>query len=323
MARVLVALGGNAIRQPKERGTAAEQATNVRRTCQRLADIVAAGHELVITHGNGPQVGSIVLQNELARETVPPLPLDVCGAESQGQIGYLIQQSLGNELAQRHLARSVVSLITQTLVDENDPAFQKPSKPIGPFVSEAEARRRMSERGEAWVEDAGRGWRRVVPSPRPLAIVEAAVIASLREAGAIVIAAGGGGVPVVRRADGTLVGVAAVVDKDLAAARLADQLGMEVLLILTDVAGVALDYGRPEQRFLGEASAAQLEDLLRREAFPPGSMGPKVAGAVQFIRSGGLRAVICSLEDAVAGLEGHAGTQIVYRRSRARVGHAA
>ncbi|MDA8218868.1 MAG: carbamate kinase, partial [Dehalococcoidales bacterium] len=194
-------------------------------------------------------------------------------------------------------------------VDPLDSALRKPSKPVGPFRSADEARERMN-RGETWVEDAGRGWRRVVPSPKPLAIIEAAAIARLHDAGAVVIAAGGGGVPVVRK-DGALVGVEAVIDKDLAAARLAEQLGMEVLLILTDVEGVALDFGRPEQRFLGRVSAADLERLLRRGKFPAGSMRPKVQAAVEFLRVGGQRAVICSLGAAVQGLAGDAGTQVV------------
>lgn len=323
MARVLVALGGNAIRQPKEHGTLEEQLSNIGRTCRHLAEMVAIGHSLVVSHGNGPQVGSILLQNQLARDVVPPMPLDVCGAESQGQIGYLIQQTLGNELRRRRIHRPVVSLVTQTLVDERDPAFATPSKPIGPFVAAAEAQRHMRECGETWVEDSGRGWRRVVPSPWPLAIVEADVIAHLLAAGTIAIASGGGGVPVVRQADGSLRGIEAVIDKDLAAARLAEQLRMEVLLILTDVEGVALAYGKPEQRFLRETTAGELDGLLKQGAFAAGSMEPKVRGAVGFVRAGGVRAVICTLDDALAGLEGRAGTQIVYRRGRARAGHAA
>ena len=319
MARVLVALGGNAIRQPRERGTAAEQIANIDRTSAHIAEMIVAGHEVVITHGNGPQVGNILLQNELARGKVPAMPLDICGAESQGELGYLIQQSLANELQRRGQPRDVVTVLTRTLVDKNDPAFRRPSKPVGPFVTAAEAEQRERAHGEVWVEDAGRGWRRVVPSPQPLAIVEAEVIARLSAQGVIVIAAGGGGVPVVMRPDGTLVGVEAVIDKDLAAARLGQQLGVEVLLILTDVPGVAVGYGGPEPRFLRQTTVTELEELMARGAFPAGSMGPKVAGALAFLRGGGERAAICSLDEAEECLAGRAGTQITAPRTRTRL----
>ncbi|MHB9092634.1 MAG: carbamate kinase, partial [Chloroflexota bacterium] len=310
--------GGNAILRPGQRGTAEEQSANIRRSSRQIAEMVARGHEVVVTHGNGPQVGNILLQNLLARDAVPALPLDVCGAESQGELGYLFQQALGDELRRRGSKRAVVSLVTQTVVAADDPAFAHPSKPVGPFLDAEAAHRRMAEGGEAWMEDAGRGWRRVVPSPRPLETVEAEAIRALQAAGVVVIASGGGGVPVVRRADGSLRGVEAVIDKDLAAARLAGQLRMEVLLILTDVRGVAVDYHGPGQRFLEQVSVGELNALLGEGAFPAGSMGPKVAGAINFVRGGGRRAVICALDDALAGLDSRAGTQVVFRRSRTR-----
>lgn len=315
MSRVLVALGGNAILRGSDESSLERQAARIETTARLLADMIAAGHEVVVSHGNGPQVGNILAQNEAARAVVSPRPLDVLGAESQGQIGYLLQQAMANELGRRGLTRTVVSLVTQTVVSEGDPAFSRPTKPIGSFLTAAEARRRMSATGDTWADDAGRGWRRLVPSPRPLAVVEVEAITRLRDAGIVVIAAGGGGVPVVRRGDGRLAGVEGVIDKDLAAAKLAEQLRMDVLLILTDVSGVALDYGRPEQRFLGKVSDAELDRLARLGAFPAGSMGPKVRAAIQFVRSGGKRAVICALDEGVAGLAGMAGTLVVRRKS--------
>ncbi|MCL4464611.1 MAG: carbamate kinase [Chloroflexi bacterium] len=323
VARVLVALGGNALSRPSERGTMAGQLASVRRSSGYIAEMIAAGNEVVISHGNGPQVGNILLQNELARESVASMPLDACGAESEGLIGYMIQQSLGNELRRRGLRHEVVTVVTQTVVDPDDPAFVRPTKPVGGFVTAEEALRRIRESGEAWAEDSGRGWRRVVPSPKPLAIVEAPTIAKLLALGTVVVAAGGGGVPVYYRDDSELAGVEAVIDKDLAAARLAQQLAVQVLLILTDVAGVALAYGRPEQRFLGDVTLGELEGLFRRGEFPAGSMGPKVVAAIGFLRNGGDRAVICSLDDALAGLAGEAGTQIRRDNLRSRAASAA
>lgn len=309
--RLVVALGGNAILRSKELSSYAAQFDNVRRTCAQIAALIAEGYEPALSHGNGPQVGNLLIQNEAAARLVPSVPLDVCGAETQGQIGYMIQQALRNELRRLDLSRPVVSLVTQALVDADDPAFAMPVKPIGPFLPREIAERRMRERGETWSLVDTRGWRKLVPSPQPIGIVEVDAIRVLLDAGAVVVACGGGGVPVLRRADGQLQGVDAVVDKDLAAARLALEVGARVLLILTDVAGVAVDFGKPSQRFLGHLTLTELETLLVQEPFSAGSMGPKVRAAYRFVRDGGGRAIICALEDALAGLRGQAGTQVV------------
>lgn len=246
--KVVVALGGNAILKRGQRGDSEVQFENVRGTCRQILKMIKAGYEVVITHGNGPQVGAILLQNEEASGVVPAMSLDVCGAESQGLIGYMIQQSLRNLLEKQRMRVSVATVVTQVLVDENDPAFEKPTKPVGPFYNEEEARRLAMERGFTVVEDSGRGWRRVVPSPDPKGIVEEDAIKLLVESSAIVIALGGGGIPVVRRA-GKLVGVEAVIDKDLAGERLAAAVKADILLILTDVDRVALNYGTADKRF--------------------------------------------------------------------------
>ncbi|MBI4610151.1 MAG: carbamate kinase [Candidatus Rokubacteria bacterium] len=310
-ARIVVALGGNAILRSKELHSYADQFENVRRTCHQVVQLIAEGDQLVLTHGNGPQVGNLLIQNEAAAHLVPAVPLDVCGAETQGQIGYMIQQALRNELAARGLARPVVSLVTQVLVDADDPAFAMPTKPIGPFLPREVAEERTREKGETWAEIDARGWRKLVPSPHPIGIVEADAIHTLLDAGAVVVACGGGGVPVLRRPDDRLAGVEAVVDKDLAAARLALEIRARALLILTDVPGVALDFGKPSQRFLGRVSLADLEKHLVHEPFSAGSMGPKVRAAYRFVHDGGGQATICALEDALAGLRGDAGTVIV------------
>lgn len=306
--RIVVALGGNAIWQAGQRGTIEEQRANVAATCRQIAALLAGGHEIVVTHGNGPQVGDILIRNEEAAGRVPPMPLDVCGAESQGMIGYLMQQSLGDALRAQGQRRSVVTLVIQVRVDAADPAFQHPTKPIGPYLSPERAGE-LRARGQS-VRETPRGWRRVVPSPRPLEIVEIDVVTRLLAAGVVVIAAGGGGVPVVRDASGRLRGVEAVIDKDLAADLLARGVGAETLLILTDVPKVTLGYGTPGERPLDRLSAGEAEEYLRRGEFPPGSMGPKVEAALSFVRSGGRRALITSLDRAVETLEGRAGTLI-------------
>jgi carbamate kinase len=309
--RIVVALGGNAILQSKALSSYDEQFANVQRTCRQIVELIARGYQPIFTHGNGPQVGNLLIQNEAAARLVPAVPLDVCGAETQGQIGYMIQQALQNELRARGLSRPVVSVVTQVLVDADDPAFAIPLKPIGPFLPREIAVERMRERRETWVEVDARGWRKLVASPQPLAIVEVDGIHALIDAGAVVIACGGGGVPVLRRPDGRLEGVEAVVDKDSAAARLALEVGASALLILTDVPGVAMDFGKPSERFLRRLTLTELERLLVQEPFSAGSMGPKVRAAYRFVHDGGGQATICALEDALAGLQGSAGTLVV------------
>ena len=309
--RIVVALGGNAVLRSKQLTSYAEQFENVRRTCAQVVELIAEGYQPIFTHGNGPQVGNLLVQNEAAASLVPAVPLDVCGAETQGQIGYMIQQALDNEQKARGVRRPVVSLVTQVIVDADDPAFALPVKPIGPFLSADVAEARMRDKGETWARIDGRGWRKLVPSPQPLGIVEVDIIRALLDAGVVVIACGGGGVPVLRRPDGRLEGVEAVVDKDSAAARLALEVRAGTLLILTDVPGVAVDFGKATQRFLRRVPLTEFESLLVREPFSAGSMGPKVRAAYRFVHDGGEQATICALEDALAGVRGEAGTIVV------------
>jgi carbamate kinase len=306
---IVIALGGNAILQPGQVGTFEEQLINIDHSCRRIARLVADGHRVVLTHGNGPQVGNILIQNDLAAKLVSPMPMDVCGAETQGQIGYLLQQTLHNHLLRLKHDTPVVTLLTEVVVDEKDPAFHSPSKPVGPFYSEKRARELSIEQGWAMRDDAGRGWRRVVPSPEPRRIVQLPAIARLLDDGALVICGGGGGIPVIRHRDGSLHGVEAVIDKDLAAARLAADLAADVLLILTDVANVYVDYGRPQQAALGKVSLSELADYRENGQFKAGSMGPKVDAAMRFAESGGV-SVIASLLDVAAALDGAAGTRV-------------
>lgn len=307
---IVIALGGNAILQPGQNGTVDEQMENVDSTAEQVAELIAQGHRVVITHGNGPQVGALLIQQEAGRDRVPPMPLDVCGAESQGQIGYMLQQSIGKMLARRSIPRPVATVITQMVVDPNDPAFANPTKPVGPFYSAYYAEQRMKETGEKWIEDAGRGWRRVVPSPDPIRIVEQDAILSLVRTGAIVIANGGGGIPVIEKG-GFYKGVEAVIDKDLGGECLARDVGADVLLILTDVAHVALHYKTPHQVDL---HTVQLDDLIRYQQeghFNAGSMGPKVEACRRFVERGGEAAIIAQLDKAVEAIHGNAGTRIV------------
>jgi len=310
--KLVVAIGGNAIQPPGDGGSAEAQRHRIEGTAAKLADLVQAGHDVVVTHGNGPQVGNILLQNEEARNLVPAMSLDVCGAESQAQIGYLLAQALRNEFAVRRIERGVVAVVTQTLVDANDPAFANPTKPIGPlYTRESDL---IVKRAKGWklVEDTARGgWRRVVPSPQPLDIIEKDTILRLIDDGDgnVVICAGGGGIPVVRRA-GRLVGVEAVIDKDLAAAVLGRVLGWKVLVIATDVEKVALGFGSPTQRFLEHLTVAEAKKHLAQSEFPPGSMGPKIQAAIGFLESGGESVVVTDLEHLADAIEKKAGTRI-------------
>ena len=308
---LVVALGGNAILQPGQKGTYEEQVENVRVTCEQLVQIVESGkYRIVVTHGNGPQVGNLLLQNEAGKEVAAPMPLFVLGAESQGLIGFMMQQTLSNLLAEKGRGDiPVVTLITQVVVDRADPAFANPSKPVGPFYSEDEAKRMESEKGYDVREDAGRGWRRVVPSPNPIEIFEKRAIRQLVEARSIVIASGGGGIPVVRE-DGRLVGVDAVIDKDLAGERLAADVGATTFMVLTDVDEVKLNYKTPEEVGLSTITVEEARRYHAEGHFAKGSMEPKVGAAIRFIESGGERAIITSLDKAVDALEGRAGTTI-------------
>jgi carbamate kinase len=306
----IVAIGGNAITRPDQRGTIPEQFANTRASAEHIVDMIEEGYNVIVTHGNGPQIGNILLRAEMAADILYPLPLDTCDADSQGGMGYMIQQVLSNALRKRGIQKTVVTLITQVIVDKNDPAFTNPTKPIGPFYERAKAEKYKAERGWAIVEDAGRGYRRVVPSPKPLDIVEKDAIRDLLLAGKIVICVGGGGIPVVKLADGSLVGVEAVVDKDLASSLLARVLHADLLLITTNVEKVALNYQTPNQRDLDKLTVADAKQYLAEGHFPPGSMGPKIQAAIEYLEEGGKHAIITSIECLIKALHGDTGTHI-------------
>jgi len=306
LKKIVIALGGNALGS-----TPAEQLELVRQTAKPIVDLIQEGNQVVIAHGNGPQVGMVNLGMSTAAEAgaiKSDMPFPECGAMSQGYIGYHLQNSIGNELAARGLAKDVATVITQVLVDEADPAFQKPTKPIGAFYDKAAAEKIAAEKGYTMVEDAGRGYRQVVPSPKPIDVVEKNMIQSLIDAGHVVIAAGGGGIPVIRK-DGRLLGTPAVIDKDFASAKLAELIDADMLVILTAVDRVAINWGKPEQKALGEMSVAEAERYCGEGHFAPGSMLPKVQAAISFAKAGGT-AIIASLENAAAALRGESGTHI-------------
>lgn len=312
MKKLVVALGGNALQAAGKPATAEAQLEVVADTVKYIADMIEAGYEVVVAHGNGPQVGRIVLQNEAAKEVSPAMPFDVCGAMSQGMIGYHLQQKLGEELRRRGLNRPVVTLVTQVIVDEKDEAFKNPTKPIGPFYSKEEAELLTKEKGYTIVEDAGRGYRRVVASPLPTSIVELESIKALIDAEHIVITVGGGGVPVIKNEEGMLEGVAAVIDKDFASEKLAEDLDADILLVLTAVERVAIHFGKENQRDLEEISVEEAKRYIEEGHFAPGSMLPKVEAALKFAQSKpGRKAIIASLDKAKLAIEGESGTTII------------
>ena len=310
---VLVAMGGHAFMQKGEAGTIEDHERNAVHIAELLMDLVGRNFDLVITHGNGPQVGSLLLQNEIARHEAEPMPLDVLVAMTEGSLGYILQQSLLNQLRKREVRRYVVTVVTQVLVDENDPAFSNPSKPIGPFLSKEEAERRRDTLGWKVKEDAGRGWRRLVPSPKPIKVIQRHMIRDAARAGHIVVACGGGGIPIRRGDDDSYAGVEAVIDKDLTSSVLATDIGASLLVILTAVPNVYVEYGTPRQRALGAVTLEELERLQGEGHFPAGSMGPKIEAVVQYLRAGGLRALITNPESLPLAIEGRAGTHFVGR----------
>jgi len=309
MKTMVLAIGGNSLIHSGERGTVGEQLGNARRVAAQVVRLLRDGRRIVLTHGNGPQVGAELLLSERAAGVVPGHPLDVCDASTQGEMGYLLQLALHSELRRAALHVPVVTVVTQCVVSLDDPAMKNPSKPVGRFYTRAEAEERRLQYGWTIVMDAGRGYRRVVPSPHPLEIIELDAIRHLVNFGALVIACGGGGIPVAWQA-GTLLGVEAVVDKDLASSLLASKLDADMLVIGTDTDYVYLDYKKPSQQALRRIDAGHLEEYARDGQFAPGSMGPKVESALQFLRAGGAEAVIASVDDLCAAVAGIAGTHV-------------
>jgi len=308
--KVIVALGGNAI-QTGNGATAEDQQKACFETGQQIVKLIEAGYQVIVSHGNGPQVGNILLQQAAANsDKLPAMPLDTCGAMSQGMIGYWLQNALDEILAEKGLNKHTVTIVTQTLVDKNDPAFKNPTKPIGSFYSKEEADALTSERGYVMAQDAGRGFRRVVPSPQPIDIVEKAAVQALVDNDFVVIAGGGGGIPVTQEGN-KLVGVEAVIDKDLASEKMAELLDAEYFLVLTAVEQVAINFGKPEQKNLSEVTVAEMKQYIAEQHFAPGSMLPKVEAAISFVESKpGRVALITSLEKAAEALNGTAGTRI-------------
>ncbi|ADD07851.1 carbamate kinase [Candidatus Aciduliprofundum boonei] len=306
--KVVLAVGGNALLRPGDRGTAEEQMLRARQTAENIYPLFQK-FKVVVTHGNGPQVGAILLQNETAKNVVPPMPLDICGAMSQGEIGYMLEQSFQNVLEEKGVNKDIATVLTRVIVDENDPAFENPTKPIGPFYTEEEAKRLAKEKGWHVIEDSGRGWRRVVPSPMPLEIVEKDVIAELLEKGFGVIAVGGGGIPVIRKGR-KLFGVEGVIDKDLASAVLARDIGADRLIILTSVEKVYLNFGKPEQRGIDEMSVQEAKKYMEEGHFKKGSMYPKILASVLYLDNGGKEVLITSPEKVQDALDGKTGTWI-------------
>lgn len=307
----VVAIGGNSLIKDKQHRTVQDQYKAAGETCHHIADMIAAGWDVAIGHGNGPQVGFILRRSELARHELHEVPLDVCGADSQGAIGYALQQNLYNEFRHRGMNRQAATVITQVLVDRNDPAFKNPSKPIGSFMDETEAQGRREKEGWDVVEDAGRGWRRVVASPIPQAVVELDSVKDLIGKGITVITVGGGGIPVIEKENGDLEGVAAVIDKDFASSLLAQQIGADLLLISTAVEKVYLNFGKPNQTAIDRMTVAEAQQYVEEGHFAAGSMLPKVQAIIRFLEAGGKQALITDPPNIKRALQGETGTWIV------------
>jgi len=306
--KTVIALGGNALIKKGQDGTIYEQFANTREVMEHIVKIINDGWDVVITHGNGPQVGAILLQNEISHDLTPSMPLGICVAESEGLIGYMIQQCLSNALKKEGLDRSVVALITQVLVDEDDPSFKNPTKPIGPFYEDKDLEDLKSEGYK--VKKFNEGWRIVVPSPDPKSVVEGETIKKLLDDDIIVIASGGGGMPVIEKEGWGLDGLEAVIDKDLSSERLAQQIGAEVLVILTNVEKAFLNYGKPDQKALGNVTLSEIKKYYDEGHFPEGSMGPKILAAIRFLETGGKKVIISHVEKGYQAFKGETGTHI-------------
>jgi carbamate kinase len=310
MKVAVVAFGGNALMGHEGKSNYTDQMRRTDTICRKLLSLFELGYRIVITHGNGPQVGNILMQQECLIDSLPPMPLDVCNAMTQGQIGYMIEQRLRNIFEEKKIKKSVVVLVTQVVVSENDPAFKNPTKFIGPFFSKEETERLEKEKSWNMKEDSGRGYRRIVPSPRPIDIVEKDEISDMANRDLVVVACGGGGIPVLRDKKGKLKGVAAVIDKDYAAERLASLIGADSLILITPVDKVSIFYGTSKQKDLGRISLEEARGYYDEGHFPPGSMGPKVEAAMKFISSGGRRTIITSIEGLDDAIKGKGGTVI-------------
>ncbi len=308
---IVVALGGNALVQEGEKGTIQEQFANIRKSITGIVQCIKKGFDVVITHGNGPQVGNMLLRTELSRDKVPELPLGICVADTEGEIGYMIQQTMVNNLQREQIKKCAVTILTQVIVDKDDNAFRNPTKPVGPFFTAEEAGEIINEKGWAMVEDSHRGYRRVVASPRPLEIVEKESVKRLLESGEVVIAAGGGGIPVIVEEGGSLEGVDAVVDKDLASSVLALEIKADYLIMLTGVENVCLNYGESDQKPLETITIEEAERYMAEGHFPPGSMGPKIQAAVNFLKGGGESVFITAIDKVSEAITGKTGTRIV------------
>jgi carbamate kinase len=306
----VVAVGGNALIKDKSHQTVQDQFDCAKDTMSHIVDMIEKGWDVVITHGNGPQVGFILRRSEIARNQLHEVPLDYCGADTQGAIGYMFQKALHNEFERRGMNKNAATVVTQTIVSKDDPAFQNPTKPIGSFMDETDAKTRAEKEGWTVVEDAGRGWRRVVPSPKPVEIVEAPVIDALINAGIIVVGVGGGGIPVVEAANGTIKGVDAVIDKDFGSSLLAVNLQADLFVISTAVEKVALNFNTPDQVWLDKMTVAEAKQYIEEGHFKPGSMLPKVQAIIKYLESGGKRALITDPAHIGEALDGKTGTWI-------------
>ncbi|CAM5223222.1 Carbamate kinase OS=Ureibacillus acetophenoni OX=614649 GN=SAMN05877842_1134 PE=3 SV=1 [Ureibacillus acetophenoni] len=310
MSKIVLAIGGNAIIKEGQKGTIEEQKQNLVESSAPVLDLMEQGHTVVITHGNGPQVGNTLIRGEMAKSEIPEYPLDVYGSETQGNIGYLIQQIFKNKMAERNIDKTIATVVTQSVVSKEDPAFQSPTKPIGPFYTKEEMEKIVAERNLTFVEDAGRGYRRVVASPKPIRIVEKEAIETLLNNGISVVSTGGGGIPVIEN-EGKYEGIEAVIDKDFASALLAAEINADFLFILTGVEQVAINFGKPNQENLFQMTVEEALRYLEEGQFPKGSMGPKIEAAILFLQKGGKNVIITSIDKLQDALEGKTGTRIV------------